>query len=138
MSEELRFEVAGVPSTNHRARSYLEDGRIKHRKAKDFAAWKQRAATAARLARPRGWSLEGLFAVEVVGYMPNARCDADNLRGLLDACEGLIWQNDRQVRPVVYHYVVDKARPRVVVQVVRYDPAVHAAEIHILLRNKSN
>lgn len=135
---EVRFEVAGVPRTNHRARSFVdEDGQLRHRKAKPFAQWKRSVALQARVARPRGWPLGARYAVEVVGFMPAERYDADNLRGVLDACEGVLWANDRQVRPVVYHYGVDKDRPRVLVHVVAYDPAETIAEIDVVLRSRT-
>lgn len=134
MIAELTLEIPGVPSTNHRARSYVEGGKIRHRKPKDFAAWKRKVRSHCGYACPRDWPQDAQYAVEVIGYMPAARYDADNLRGFLDAAEGVLWKNDRQVRPVIYHYRIDKENPRIWVHVVAYDAKTTAAEIHVALK----
>ena len=123
---ELRFVVEGLPSTDHRARSSsrIVRGKVvtRHHKSAAFAAWKERMSAAALAARPRGWPLDLRYAVECMGYLPSQRYDADNLRGLPDACQGILWANDSRVRPITYDYDVDKNRPRLEVQIVAYDP----------------
>lgn len=124
---ELRFTIPGKPSTAHRARSYVgDDGKMHHKKDRVFAAWKRHVANAARAARPLGWPCRpGLrYGVIVTGHMSEERIDADNLRGILDACEGILWPNDRQARPAAYDYEADAqpGREWVDVEVVAYDP----------------
>jgi Holliday junction resolvase RusA-like endonuclease len=126
---QLRFTVPGVPSTDHRPRASARviggKAKIRHRRSDGYDAFKQRVRLCAQVARPEGWPLDApLYAVQVMGYLTSNRPDADNLRGVLDACEGVLWSNDRRVRPVTYDYAVDKANPRVEVTVVR----IHAGE----------
>ena len=54
--------------------------------------------------------LEGDVAVKIKFYMPSRRNDLDNLyKGLLDACEGLLYKNDNQVKK---HWVVELEKDR--------------------------
>lgn len=127
---ELRFTIPGHPSTAHRAESYVApDGTSKRRKDPKFAAWKRHVANAARAARPLDWPCRpGLrYGVIVTGHMSAERIDADNLRGILDACEGVLWPNDRQARPAAYDYEADAdpGREWVDVEVVAFDPKPH-------------
>jgi hypothetical protein len=136
-AHECTIVIPGKPSTDHRARasSRIVGGKVRtmHHRSPEYDAWKAHARTAALAQRPLGWRQDLRYAVEVVGYLAEARCDADNLRGALDALEGVLWRNDRAVRPVVYDYRIDKTRPRVEVHCVAYDPARERAEIEITI-----
>lgn len=137
---ELRFVVEGLPSTDHRARSSsrIVRGKVvtRHHKSPEYAAWKERIARAAMAARPRGWRLDLRYAVECMGYMPSNSYDADNLRAVGDACQGVLWLNDNRVRPITYDYDVDKVRPRLEVQIVAYDPKTTRAQRWVELAPK--
>lgn len=120
---ELRFTVEGLPSTDHRPRiGKTWRGKTNARRSPEYDAWKRRVRMAALAARPPGWRLDLRYAVECVGYMPSNAYDADNLRCLGDAAQGVLWVSDTRVRPITYDYEVDKIRPRLEVEIVAYDP----------------
>lgn len=139
MVSECRITIPGEPSTDHRPRSSsrLVGGRIQtsHRRSEKYDAWKQRVRFAGLTQRPRGWPLNARYVVEVIGYLPNARPDADNLRGALDALEGVLWTNDKRCKPVVYDYEIDKKNPRVEVHAVIFEPKVERARINITIES---
>jgi Holliday junction resolvase RusA-like endonuclease len=135
---ELVVIIEGQPSTDHRPRASQRGRRIAMRQSPAYLAWKAHVARTVSLLRPAQWPLDARYAVEVVGFMPAARYDADNLRGFLDACQGVLWTNDRQVRPVIYDYRIDKVRPRLEAQIVAFDPDQDDAEIAITIRRRPN
>lgn len=69
------------------------------------AAYADRVAACAWEARVRnhqGWSLDGRYRVLIVARLfGRYRMDADNLsKQTLDACQRILWANDRQVREI--------------------------------------
>ena len=129
----LRFTVPGKASTRHRGK---RRGRGQHHAYKDtgYEAWKVRVAYEARRVRgplsdwpmhaigPRGGKRPLLYAVSIVGYATDGGYDADNLRGILDACEGTLWRNDRSCKPVVYDCLSSAEVDEVRVEVTPWDP----------------
>lgn len=127
----LRFTVPGKASTRHRGK---RRGRRQHHAYKDtnYEAWKARVAYEARRARPADWPMHAvgprggkrtmLYAVSIVGYATDGGYDADNLRGILDACEGTLWRNDRSCKPVTYDCVSSAEVDEVRVEAVPWDP----------------
>lgn len=71
---------------------------------------------------PRGGKLPMLYAVNVCGFASDGGYDADNLRGVLDACEGVLWSNDRSCKPVTYDCVTGAGADFVRFEVVPWDP----------------
>lgn len=70
------------------------------------------------------WSLDGAFAIGVVGYWPDAAVgDVDRLVSLaMDALEGIAYRKDRQVRELLRCAVISDGSPeRVEVTVVRLE-----------------
>lgn len=71
------------------------------------------------------WDRTRAFAVEINSYFDNARSDADNpVKPILDALQGALWDNDRQVTSVTATKSVDTTAPRVVVtaRAIRAEP----------------
>ena len=97
------------PSTNHlyrrtgRGVSMLESARH----AKDAIAWEART-------QHRGDPLQGPLAVTVDLYWGDRRKhDTDNLKALLDALNGVVWEDDGQIVDLHARKHFDKANPRV-------------------------
>lgn len=104
----LVFETM-PPSTNHlyrrtgRGVSLLESVRY----AKDAIAWEARA-------QRRGDPLQGPLAVTVDLYWSDHRKhDIDNLKALLDALNGVLWEDDGQIIDLHTRKHFDKEHPRV-------------------------
>lgn len=58
------------------------------------------------------------FGVEVVFYTNNARTDLDNLTKLLmDACNKLVWHDDRQVTRLAASLIRKSKAPRTVLKI---------------------
>jgi len=86
-------------------------------------SFKEMVSLKATLARPKGWPLDRRYFVGVDFYFRDNRPDSDGpLKLVLDAMEGCLYKNDRQVDEVRYRRFVDAASPRV--------------EISVLLRTK--
>lgn len=127
----MRFTVPGRASTRHRGK---RRGKGQHHSYKDagYEAWKVRVAYEARRVRPKDWPMHALgprggkrpmlYAVSVVGYATDGGYDADNLRGALDACQGVLWRNDRSCKPVTYDCITSAERDEVCIAVVPWDP----------------
>lgn len=116
-ADSLTYTVPGKPVTWQRDNVYK--GRFitdkGNRTAKRAHAW---AFTAAR--KHKAWTLDGAFAIEVVGFYANARVgDVDRLATLaMDALEGVAYEADRQVRSLSAS-IATGSPERVEVRVVR-------------------
>ncbi|GAO38351.1 Holliday junction endonuclease RusA [Sphingomonas changbaiensis NBRC 104936] len=81
------------------------------RSNKDAIAWEARA-------QHRGKPLAGPLAVEISLFWPDRRKhDIDNLKALLDACTGILWDDDGQIADLHTMKEYDKANPRVEMRV---------------------
>jgi hypothetical protein len=119
----LSYVVPGRPVSWQRKTPALIRGKVRVLTSKAQRAAKQAhqlAAIAAMRGR-RGHVLEGDFAMQIDAYYPDKRMgDADRVAGLpMDACEGIAYRVDRQVRKLSIELHVDKAQPRVVVTIWR-------------------
>ena len=77
------------------------------RHAKDAIAWEART-------QHRGDPLQGPLAVTVDLYWGDRRKhDTDNLKALLDALNGVVWEDDGQIVDLHARKHFDKANPRV-------------------------
>jgi Holliday junction resolvase RusA-like endonuclease len=122
MSNALTFTIPGPPVPNARARRgrggnhYTPD---KTRAYRNRVAWE---CTRKRLAT---WPLHARYAVELTFHMPNSRrADADNLaKGVLDALNGIAWEDDSQVQRLVVEKRIDRANPRaeVTIEILEQD-----------------
>lgn len=77
---------------------------------KEAIGWEARA-------QYRGVPLSGLLAVEITLYWPDKRRrDLDNIKGFIDACTGIVWNDDSQIVSLTIRKRVDKSKPRVEVR----------------------
>ena len=105
------------PSTNH-----LYGGRGSKvfmlpgvRIAKEAIAWEARSQF-------HGKPLEGHLAVEVDLFWPDRRNhDVDNIKSLLDALTGIVWNDDGQIQDLHTKKAVDRTNPRVEMRVWKLD-----------------
>lgn len=128
----LTFTIPGRPSTRHRGKRFGKGQRTSYRDPV-YDAWKAYVGSRAREARPRDWPMHAvgprggkrrmLYAVSIVGYASDGGYDADNLRGIPDACEGILWPNDRRVCPVAYDCRTSAEDDFVRVEVTAWDPS---------------
>lgn len=106
----IRFKTL-PPSTNH-LYGRGQHGRIgyllpKVREAKEALQWEARS-------QHRGRPLGGDLAVEIQLVWPDKRRrDVDNVKILLDAMSGILWDDDSQITDLHILKDVDKADPHV-------------------------
>ena len=137
----LRVVVYGEVSTAHRPRysGTTKRGKPIMRSDEGFRDWKARCARAASEARVEWerlngpWATEGVrYAVRCLALLSADRKDADSVgRGFLDGCEGVLWRNDRACRPVILDCETTTGRPRIVVDVIPYDPESELISVEI-------
>lgn len=96
----VAFSVDGKPvSTNA---SYLRSANRRMRKSPEAIAWQTRIQYAARRAAKGVRKLAGDIEVSLLIAFPTRRNDIDGpIKGILDAMQGTIYANDRQVRRLV-------------------------------------
>jgi Holliday junction resolvase RusA-like endonuclease len=88
--------------------------------AEIFTAKLQFAARAAMRGRPL---LAGSVAVGITFHFANERPDTDGpIKPVLDSMQGIVFENDRQVRRIVVDRAIDAKRPRVEVHVAEVTP----------------
>jgi Holliday junction resolvase RusA-like endonuclease len=98
----------GVSRQGHRIMFYSAEGK----------RWKAAVACHALARRPADWPLAGRYAVTFAAYFQRASADVDNLvKPALDALQGTLWANDRQVTSVTATKAIDIEAPRLVVTV---------------------
>lgn len=74
---------------------------------KEYIGWEARSQF-------HGEPLTGPLAVTVALYWPDRRThDIDNIKALLDALTGIVWEDDGQIVELHTTKAVDKERPRV-------------------------
>jgi len=101
------------PSTNH---LYAQRGNARFlkpevRAAKEAIGWEARS-------QYHGKPLTCPLAVSVALYWPDRRKhDVDNIKALLDACTGILWEDDGQIIDLHITKDFDKEAPRVVMAV---------------------
>jgi Holliday junction resolvase RusA-like endonuclease len=79
----------------------------KARANKEAMGWEARS-------QYRGKPLSGPLGLDVALYWPDKRNrDVDNIKGLLDALKGILWQDDGQLEDLRVRKYVDRAKPRV-------------------------
>lgn len=143
----LVIVVPGEVSTKHRHEQCVrfKAGRPYVHSYQDtgYKTWKARVRRAGEAARPDDWPMHAtgprggklpmLYAVRVTGYACSSAYDVDNLRGAIDALEGVLWPNDRRCRPVSYDIVTGCEEPQVVIDVIAWDPRTElVAPVHVL------
>lgn len=117
----MKLTLPLPPSTNELWRSFR--GRtVKSEVARKFVAMAQLQAKTqgARM-------MQGHLRADCVFYLPSWRSDADNrIKPLLDALQGVAYENDRQVKAGSWLALVDPERPRAVVSIEVIEQAIPA------------
>lgn len=127
------FTVPGRPVTWQR--SGVHEGKRLTQKEQKVA--KAAIAWAATAARPKGrWPMDVVYAIEVIGYWPDRRFgDVDRLVSLvMDALQGIVYKEDRQVRVQTSSMRYDRSNPRTEVLVVPYREEAFFPVVNIELR----
>jgi Holliday junction resolvase RusA-like endonuclease len=89
---------------------------------RDYVKCRDGLGLAMRCARPRGWPLDASYALSVSAFCPKSTAgDVDKLLAtVMDAGNGVLWQDDRQVTSSLINKT--KGRAGVNVQVTVLDP----------------
>ena len=118
----IEFTVPGRLNTNHRVRSTVRGGKVRHYKAADYREYLERATACARAAMttaPRDWPLRARSKLTITMHEHDRRSrDWDNVKAISDGCNRIVWNDDRQVDDArVIRGEVRKTAPCVVVRV---------------------
>lgn len=118
-SARLAFALPGPPQPKQRARAG-KGGRWYTPKATQ--RYESAVRTAAMVAKHMGrldgsapaWPKDARYRVTVTAYFGDERRrDADNVgKAVLDACNGMLWHDDSQVRSLTVEREIDRATPR--------------------------
>jgi len=112
---KLEFTVPYPPSGNRLTRR----GRFHQYESKESKAYKVGVGLLLKSQKVTKFDKEALLSVTAHIYRPRASGDLDNrLKALLDALNGLVWEDDRQVVEIHAYRNDDKANPRVEVIVM--------------------
>lgn len=102
MSRSITIWVPGKPVPKGRPRVVrTRDGQTRTFTPQRTEAWESRVATAAALhANKTRWAIEpGRVAADLTFHGASKTADIDNLaKAVLDACNGILYGDDRQVR----------------------------------------
>ena len=97
----LCFVVPGPPVPKARARTVRQRGRVVSftpARTKSYGEFAGMLALQARQLHP-AWRLDARYSVLVVVRRSGGQGDVDNYgKAALDACNGVLWADDRQVR----------------------------------------
>lgn len=112
----MRFTVPGKPAPKGRPR-FVRGRAVTPQRTRDYEAHVQITIMHA-LARLEGWRREGRKRVHLMFELDSGvRGDIDNLaKAVLDACNGLLWLDDRQVVDL-HIQILDAPTPRTVIVV---------------------
>lgn len=120
----LRFAVPGPPVPKARARVVQRDDGAHAVTPARTKAYEQHVRTIADAAVRAFWSescswpLGEAYRVTMRFYRAERRGDIDNLfKSVSDAANGVLWEDDRQIREAHVYVYEDKARPRAEVEV---------------------
>jgi Holliday junction resolvase RusA-like endonuclease len=114
MQSEIFFTVLGEPASKANSRQLVRlNGRpmfIKSKKARDYVdAFKLQCPKLSAL-------MEGDLVVHIKIYYASRRPDLDE-SVILDAMQGLIYENDRQVKEKHVYHALDKHNPRAEIRI---------------------
>lgn len=129
----IKLVVPGQPIPKKRARG----GKHGHYTPEETRAWELTIATMARNTMTLGGHemLEGRVGCVAIYYRDDARQpDGDNLhKSLLDGAQGVIFKNDKQVRPAFYDVIHKSDVPRIEAWFVAMDDNPNANELLSML-----
>jgi Holliday junction resolvase RusA-like endonuclease len=126
---DLRFTIPGPPIPKARPRLARNGHTYTPGSTRAFEATVRAYAYQALGKANLTWGMLGDFAVELAFYLPDKRRkDCDNLgKGVADALNGVIWQDDSQITDMSIHKRFDAKRPRTEV-VIRHCYALSIAK----------
>lgn len=109
LAPALSFVVAGRPVPKARARRGAGGHWYTPARSAGYAdrvageAWIARKNYERRVGMKGPWPTEGSYSVVIEAYLAGRYgMDTDNLaKQVLDACQGILWENDRQVRELI-------------------------------------
>jgi Holliday junction resolvase RusA-like endonuclease len=115
MSQHVTFTVLGEPASKANSRKIVTFGGrpaiIKSAKARSYAdAFRLQCAAQVKT------MIEGDVKVEAVIYYSSRRPDLDE-SVILDCMQGIVYQNDRQVKIKHIYWSLDKNNPRSIIRV---------------------
>lgn len=119
-SVAIKFTVAGNPIPKARARVTLRrGGKATAYTPSRTKGWENEVAQAAFLAMAGRRPFDGPVAVELWLWRGDRRrADGDNMeKAVLDACNGVVWQDDDQVLEMHRYKVFDREDPRIGIRV---------------------
>ena len=109
MHEVVRLTVRGEPASKANSRRLVSfGGRPAFIKSRKALAYADAVALQVPVREPL---LEGELRVEIDIYYASQRPDLD-ASVLLDALQGRVYANDRQVRELLLRHFIDKQNPR--------------------------
>jgi Holliday junction resolvase RusA-like endonuclease len=122
MSQHVTFTVLGEPASKANSRKIVTFGGrpaiIKSAKARSYAdAFRLQCAAQVKA------MIEGDVKVEAVIYYSSRRPDLDE-SVILDCMQGIVYQNDRQVKIKHIYWSLDKNNPRSIIRVSSIEEVV--------------
>jgi hypothetical protein len=115
MSQHVSFTIFGEPASKANSRKIVSFGGrpaiIKSAKARSYAdSFKLQCAATVKS------KIEGDVKVEIVIYYSSRRPDLDE-SVILDCMQGIVYDNDRQVKVKHIYWSLDKDNPRSIIRV---------------------
>src|SRR5712664_520003 len=119
MARSVSFVVHAAPlSTNMAYKLTSRGGFARMYLSKEANSFKRICLLAAKLAKPRYWSSTERYSLGLDFYFRDNRPDSDGpLKLVLDALQGCLYNNDRQIDEVTYRRFIDAVAPRVEVRI---------------------
>lgn len=114
MSTSVQFTILGEPASKANSRRLVRNGGVSRliKSAKGLAYTEAFAMQCPRLKAP----FESDVAVHITIYYASRRPDLDESI-ILDAMQGLIYVNDRQVKEKHIYWALDRKNPRAEIRV---------------------
>lgn len=111
--------ITGQPRSKANSRRQLKNrrtGKMFSAKNDDCLAYAESVKVQALVCRPQRL-LKGALSVRGTLYYPNNQSDLDPSL-LIDALQGVVFKNDRQIKHFDIHHGIDKAKPRAEIEIV--------------------
>ncbi len=108
------FTVIGTPRGKQRARTVRKGPRVMTFTPLTTRQYEQAIGLCATAARPEGWPMDARYALTVLVYGARANTDLSNVvKATEDACNSVLYEDDKQIDHLVARRFADKAHPRI-------------------------